>query len=40
MTCRAHRNRSLSMGDVVIIGETAWSPAFVGWKRVTLAAAP
>ena len=32
---RAERNRSLSMGDVVMLGESAWTPMFVGWRRVT-----
>jgi hypothetical protein len=32
---RARRNRSLSVGDVVVIGETAWTCASVGWVRCT-----
>jgi len=28
-------HRSLSMGDVVILGETAWTPLSAGWQRVT-----
>jgi len=31
---RANRNRSLSMGDVVVFGETAWSCESVGWKQI------
>jgi hypothetical protein len=31
---RANRNRSLSKGDVVVLGETAWSCESVGWKPV------
>lgn len=33
---RAQRNRSLSKGDVVSIGETAWSCESVGWKQVSM----
>ena len=32
---RARGNRSLSIGDVVIVGETAWACEDVGWKLVT-----
>lgn len=32
-------NRSLSVGDVVVIGETAWRCAPFGWDRTTLDAA-
>jgi hypothetical protein len=35
---RLNRNRSLSMGDVVVLGETAFTPITIGWKRVTLTA--
>jgi len=33
---RANRNRSLSVNDVVVIGETAWRCAPFGWQRTTL----
>lgn len=33
---RAHQVRSLSMGDVVVIGETAWACARFGWENVSL----
>jgi hypothetical protein len=33
-TYRAQRNRSLSTGDVVIVGETAFSVESFGWKVV------
>lgn len=36
---RARRNRSLSKGDVVVFGETAWSCESVGWKQLSLAGA-
>lgn len=32
---RLARHRSLSVGDVVALGETAWACASVGWDRVT-----
>lgn len=32
---RLDRNRSLSVGDVVTVGETAWACAPLGWQRVT-----
>lgn len=32
---RAERNRSLSVGDVVVIGETAWAVASFGWDRIS-----
>ena len=32
---RANRCRSLSMGDVVVVGETAYACADVGWDRIT-----
>lgn len=35
---RAERNRSLSVGDVVILGEIAYAVAAAGWMAVTLAA--
>jgi hypothetical protein len=28
-------HRSLCMGDIVVLGETAWTPVVVGWRRVT-----
>lgn len=31
---RLEGNRSLSVGDVVVIGETAWSCEHAGWKQV------
>lgn len=36
---RANRNRSLSKGDVVVFGETAWSCESVGWKQISLTGA-
>ncbi|RAV17491.1 hypothetical protein DQP57_00245 [Mycobacterium colombiense] len=33
---RRNGNRSLSVGDVVVIGETAYACEPMGWKRVTL----
>jgi hypothetical protein len=33
---RASRNRSLSKGDVVVFGETAWACESVGWKQISL----
>lgn len=33
---RAERNRSLSVGDVVVLGETAYAVARTGWKVVAL----
>lgn len=35
---RARRNRSLSVGDVVVVGEQAYACEPVGWKPVTLSA--
>lgn len=32
---RRNRHRSLSVGDVVTLGETAWSVASVGWEPVS-----
>lgn len=32
---RAERNRSLSVGDVVAIGESAWVVASMGWERIS-----
>ena len=32
---RLARNRNLSVGDVVVIAETAWACASAGWTRVT-----
>ena len=32
---RLDRRRSLSVGDVVVIGETAWACAPVGWDALT-----
>lgn len=32
---RAEGNRSLSMGDVICVGETAWTPVTVGWRDIT-----
>jgi hypothetical protein len=32
---RANRNRSLSVGDVVTIGETAWAVARFGWDQIS-----
>jgi hypothetical protein len=32
---RANRNRSLSVGDVVVIGETAWAVARIGFETIT-----
>lgn len=34
---RAERNRSLSVGDVVVLGETAWVVAPFGYERVSTA---
>lgn len=31
---RTHGYRSLSVGDVVVVGETAWACAPVGWQRL------
>lgn len=36
---RAERNRSLSVGDVVVVGELAYACQSVGWKPVALTAA-
>lgn len=36
---RRDRNRSLSVGDVVVVGESAYACASVGWQSVTLNAA-
>ena len=33
---RTRRNRSLSKGDVVVFGETAWSCESVGWKQIAM----
>jgi hypothetical protein len=35
MQYRADGNRSLSTGDVVVIGETAWAVEDFGWRRIT-----
>lgn len=35
---RADRHRSLSVGDVVVLGETAWAVASCGWNPVSLTA--
>ncbi|GAB4973145.1 hypothetical protein MAHJHV61_39770 [Mycobacterium avium subsp. hominissuis] len=35
---REDRHRSLSVGDVVVLGETAWAVASVGWEQVILKA--
>ena len=35
---RAERNRSLSVGDVVILGEAAYAVTAAGWMSVALAA--
>ncbi|TXI65331.1 hypothetical protein [Mycolicibacterium mageritense] len=35
---RDDRNRSLSVGDVVVLGETAWAVAGCGWTKVALRA--
>lgn len=32
---RENRNRSLSVGDVVVIGETAWVVARFGWDQIS-----
>ena len=32
---RLARHRSLSVGDVVVIGETAWAVAAIGWSPVS-----
>lgn len=32
---RRDRNRSLSVGDVVVIGEAAWSVARIGWEQIS-----
>lgn len=32
---RARGNRSLSVGDVVVVGEAAYACENVGWKRIT-----
>ena len=32
---RDERNRSLSVGDVVVVGETAWAVARLGWDQIT-----
>lgn len=32
---RAERNRSLSVGDVVVIGETAWAVDHIGFATIT-----
>ncbi|MFA5707522.1 hypothetical protein [Mycolicibacterium sp.] len=34
---RADRHRSLSVGDVVTVGETAWAIAPIGWDRISTA---
>lgn len=33
---RAKRNRSLSVGDVVVVGEAAYAVARLGWQSVSL----
>ena len=33
---RQNRNRSLSVGDVVVVGEQAYACASVGWQAVSL----
>lgn len=33
---RANRNRSLSVGDVVVVGEVAYAVERMGWKQVSL----
>ena len=35
---RIDRNRSLSVGDVVMVGETAYACESIGWKAVSLTA--
>lgn len=35
---RADGHRSLSVGDVVVLGETAWAVASCGWNPVSLTA--
>lgn len=35
---RADRNRSLSVGDVVVVGETAWACASAGWNQISISA--
>lgn len=35
LRCRLAGNRSLSVGDVVALGETAWACAGVGWTPIT-----
>jgi hypothetical protein len=32
---RERRLRSLSVGDVVVLGETAWAVESCGWRRIT-----
>jgi hypothetical protein len=32
---RGARHRSLSVGDVVVIGEAPWACCAAGWKRIT-----
>lgn len=34
---RRRRNRSLSVGDVVVLGEQAWACESVGWRPVSVA---
>ena len=36
---RRRRNRSLSVGDVVVVGEVAYACESVGWKAVSLSTA-
>ena len=31
---REQRHRSLSVGDVVVVGETAWAVARLGWDEI------
>jgi hypothetical protein len=35
---RVERNRSLSVGDVVVVGEQAWAVDSVGWTPVSVEA--
>lgn len=32
---RAGRNRSLSVGDVIVVGESSWAVAPIGWTQLS-----
>lgn len=32
---RAGRNRSLSVGDVIVVGESSWAVAPIGWTHLS-----